>query len=251
MKSLFLMAVVAGLVLVNTGAAADITIPVTIRDFTPATNPDFQRPGSFETGIVQSTLGADNKPVYAGDDDGTGSTTGPASFNQWYNDVYGVNDSIIYNLPLVDVGGGIYTYSSGAFFPIDGQLFGDYAYGHNYHFTLEMHSTFTYQTDQEFSFSGDDDLWVFIDKELAIDLGGIHGELSRSVDLDTLGLTPGETYAFDLFFAERHTTGSNFRIETSIVFDSPAQPAAVPVPGALLLGLTGTGLVGLLRRRSR
>jgi hypothetical protein len=37
--------------------------------------------------------------------------------------------------------------------------------------------------------------------------------------LDTLGLIPGNTYDFDLYFAERHTTSSVFHIQTSIVFN--------------------------------
>jgi fibro-slime domain-containing protein len=76
-------------------------------------------------------------------------------------------------------------------------------------------------------FTGDDDLWVFINNRLVIDLGGVHGPESASVNLDTLGLTAGNTYNFDLFFAERHTSGSNFRVETSIVLEPVA---AVPEP---------------------
>ncbi len=95
-------------------------------------------------------------------------------------------------------------------------LIGNEGRSHNYHFTFEIHSKFTYQQGQVFTFTGDDDLWVFINNHLEIDLGGIHGAMSKTVNLDDLGLTPGTTYNFDIFFAERHTTESNFMIETSI-----------------------------------
>jgi len=79
---------------------------------------------------------------------------------------------------------------------------------------------FTYSGGETFSFTGDDDLWVFIDDELVIDLGGVHGASTASVDLDTLGLTVGEDYSFDLFFAERHTVRSTFKIQTSLQLKS-------------------------------
>ncbi|MBC8071568.1 MAG: hypothetical protein IAG13_24795 [Deltaproteobacteria bacterium] len=45
-------------------------------------------------------------------------------------------------------------------------------------------------------------------------------------EMDTLGLTVGETYAMDIFHAERHTNESNFRIETTIeCFVTPPPPA--------------------------
>lgn len=72
-------------------------------------------------------------------------------------------------------------------------------------------------------FVGDDDVWVFINNQLVIDLGGRHVQLSGSVALDTLELIPGTTYNLDVFNAERHTTQSNFRIDTTLTLANCGQ----------------------------
>jgi len=199
----------------TTGSA--IVLNATVRDFRD-THPDFEKGISgLVTGLVQTQLGTDNKPIFVGPN-GRGAISSTASFNQWYNDDATVNSKTITPVVLSETApnSGVYSFQSNAFFPIDGQLFGNQGRVHNYHFTLELHTNFTYRGGEVFQFTGDDDIWVFINNRLVVDLGGVHGAASGSVNLDTLGLTTGSTYKFDFFFAERHTTDSNFRLQTSI-----------------------------------
>jgi fibro-slime domain-containing protein len=203
------------------------SLQAVVRDFRDS-HPDFERPdnraggGLHEPGIVAFELGIDDKPVYQGDPS-TPSTTGQAEFDQWYRDVDGVNErvgGVVIDLKPSDNDSKLFTYSSASFFPIDGLGFGNEGRTHNYHFTLQLSTAFRYVGGETFSFSGDDDLWVFINRRLAIDLGGLHTRLQGEVDLDEkadeLGIEVGEVYPLHLFFAERHTVASNFNIATTI-----------------------------------
>ncbi len=200
------------------GPSCNPVLNATVRDFS-VSHPDFEDFLGEDPGIVASELGADGKPVYAGNPT-TPTTTGKANFDQWFNDVAGTNLAIPVEIPLVAAGGGTYTYANSAFFPIDGQGFGDEGNIHNYHFTLELRTQFVYEGGEIFTFTGDDDLFTFIHGKRVIDLGGVHGALSATVNLDEraaeLGLEKGKTYPLDFFFAERHTSESNFRIDTTI-----------------------------------
>lgn len=154
----------------------------------------------------------------------SGAITSADSFTQWYRDVPGKNLSQALTLTLTRSGGTdeqpIYSYQNTSFFPIDGQMYGNSGGSpdHNFHFTFELRTQFTYRQGQGqvFSFYGDDDVWVFINGELVIDIGGVHGKVAQLVELDRLGLTDGETATLDFFFAERHRTESNFRIDTTL-----------------------------------
>lgn len=87
---------------------------------------------------------------------------------------------------------------------------------HNFGFTMKIQATFQYVPGQYFEFNGDDDVWVFINDSLVVDIGGQHQKVKKSVNLDKLGLTPDSTYNFHIFYAERKREASNFMMRTSI-----------------------------------
>lgn len=190
------------------------TIPVRVRDFSDS-HPDFEDFIDDDKGIVEGELGPDQKPVY-GPHASTATTTGKAEFDQWYRDVPGVNLGLDLVLPFAPIVGG-QAFVDDTFFPIDGLLLGNEGREHNFHFTVEAHTTFRYQGGEVFVLEGDDDLWVFLDRRLAIDLGGVHGAESGQVNVDDwakiLGMELGGVYPLDLFFAERHTSASDLRIQ--------------------------------------
>ena len=101
--------------------------------------------------------------------------------------------------------------------PMFDNILGDSTIGrHNYGFTMKIQAQFEYVEGQYFEFLGDDDVWVFINNRLVVDIGGQHTAMAGKVNLDTLGLTVGETYPFHIFYAERHKLESNFKMRTSI-----------------------------------
>jgi fibro-slime domain-containing protein len=216
-------------------------------------------------GPIGSPIGPNRKPSFA-QPNKTPSTNGPSEFDQWFNDVAGVNMSQDLRLDLLSTQSGSFVYDTNRFFPIDGKLFDadpnnpdrgkhidDDGVARNYHFTYELHTTFKYEPGSVFTFRGDDDVFVYIDDKLVVNLGGIHVALQGKVDLDAkrlevtapegspnldldaslgftesiqggvaaslpLDLVVGQEYTLDFFFAERNCCGSNFRMETNLVF---------------------------------
>lgn len=158
--------------------------------------------------------------------------------NSYFKDVDGLNTIVDEKeLPLYSRGEDAMGYDSSnkdeaygkcGFFIADGKGFNEQRAhqvcngSHNYHFTLESHTEFTYKKGQWFEFAGDDDVWVFINGKLIADIGGVHAKKSVKVELDKLGdLVPGETYNFDLFYMERGSGESNLTIETNMDFRNP------------------------------
>ena len=87
-------------------------------------------------------------------------------------------------------------------------------------YTLRGEAQFVYQDNLYFEFSGDDDVYMYVNGVLALDLGGAHGICTKRVNLKDVAtkchLTPGEVATFTFFYMERNSDASNFKIETNM-----------------------------------
>ena len=243
----------AVMTMMATGASA-LTLNGTIRDFEQS-HPDMQKSvdGNTVEGMVETTLDSDGKPVLVTPNPANSVTT-KANFSQWYRDTPGVNQSKAFDITLTETapGSGLFQYHNSSFFPIDDELFGNEGNSHNYHFTYEITGKLAFEASDSFSFTGDDDLWVFVDNKLALDLGGVKSAKTKSFNgqdlIDDLGLAENTNYAFSIFFAERHTTQSNFKITTSLPLNTTTP---IPVPAALPLLVSALGGLGWISRRRK
>lgn len=164
------------------------------------------------------------------------------------------NEPGVYQFYGSTVGG--VTAGTHEFYPIDGLLLSDIEQDqsdndgqdrqynaitddHSAYFTLELHAEFTYDaSSQQYLdvFKSDDDLWVYVDGVLWVDNGGVHNPMGTEVDFVddyanegvsgkdpswSTRLVDGETYSFDLFYAQRHRFDSHLAFATNIELREP------------------------------
>lgn len=139
------------------------------------------------------------------------------SFRQWYRDAPNVNSSARFTLELdYDESRGTYVFDG----PMDTQFMAIYGGNNkNRDLTFEVESWMAYAkgAGDVMTFSGNDDVWVFIDGRLVVDLGGIHPTRTQTVELDRLDwLQDGGLYTVKIFYANRFKNTSHLRVETSI-----------------------------------
>lgn len=113
----------------------------------------------------------------------------------------------------------------------------------NYNYVLQCSGVFTYTENDGlfFDFAGDDDVYLFINGQLVLDIGGAHAITTVNMNVNdyvcaaraavaagstdprdlALALEDGEDYSFDFYYMERHTSGANMRIATNIRVSDP------------------------------
>jgi fibro-slime domain-containing protein len=191
-------------------------------------HPDFEHfDNGLVTGLVKSIIDPDGVPSLKSTT-GSGSVpsiTNAESFSQWFTDDP-INQSIQQTLTFSEISGEKYEYNNNAYFPIDNVGFGNYqpymSGLHNYHFTATMRAVFRYSSGAfpTFSFTGNDDVWLYINGHLIIDMGGVHDATTGNVTMNAstaalLGVVDGQLVRLDFFMANRHTPNSQFKMTQS------------------------------------
>ena len=150
------------------------------------------------------------------------------TFVEWWRDVLGVNMSTLQTITMTRNRFGVYFFLADNYRPIEGDLLGNEGDVHNYHFSVEMDASFTYDAAamQWFEVRCTDDTYLFVNGRMVLDLGGYGFNKVQYVDLDRLGLEDGEQARLQLFHAQRQRGLAIFRLRTNIVLsDNSGSPS--------------------------
>ncbi len=171
--------------------------------------------GYQTTKLVKDRLDAQGLPVWTGRvacDIGN-AASGPGN---WFKPGYHVLDTTISFWLKKSVGEG-WTFRDSAFFPLDAASSNRSAGGgRNFGFCLHSRFEALAYPAGWLEVWGDDDIWLFAQGRLVVDLGGQHKPLARRFEFSQGGFQPGSVVGFDLFRCERHVTGSFFGLASGV-----------------------------------
>ncbi|EGG19218.1 hypothetical protein DFA_02466 [Cavenderia fasciculata] len=211
------------------GQRDKLPVIVTIYDHHPDKNANFEDPNcGLKPGMIQSNLNPSTKiPVLnSQSSDLAACFKNTSTFPQFFQSVTNINIPIQKTLEATyddQIKG--YVYENSYFFPINNEGW-DLTEGlkrddrdkrdirENFHFCLKFNAQFEYNDQGRFNFFGDDDVYLFIDNKLVMDLGGVHSSVDGSINVNGLGLINKKTYDFDFYFCERHTKSSALKFTT-------------------------------------